>query len=123
MKLVYIAGPFRADTAWQVECNIRKAEELSLMVWRLGAACICPHANTRFFDGAAPDEVWLDGYIEILKRCDAVLLVDGNEWRKSRGTRIEVDIAKASGILVFESIPYLRNWLIVQKEKEGKANG
>jgi len=123
MKLVYIAGPFRADTAWQVECNIRKAEELSIMVWRLGAACICPHANTRFFDGAAPDEVWLDGYIEILKRCDAVLLVDGNEWRKSRGTRIEVDIAKASGILVFESIPYLRNWLIVQKEKEGKANG
>ena len=123
MKLVYIAGPFRADTAWQIECNVRKAEELSLMVWRLGAACICPHTNTRFFDGAAPDEVWLDGYIEILKRCDAVLLVGGSEWKSSRGTRYEINKAEELGLPVFTEIAFLADWLAVRKRMEGKANG
>jgi len=26
MKIVYIAGPFRAPAAWQVECNIHRAK-------------------------------------------------------------------------------------------------
>ena len=30
MKLVYIAGPFRAPTPWQVEQNVRRAESLAL---------------------------------------------------------------------------------------------
>ena len=71
-KLIYVAGPFRAPNSWEMEQNIRRAEALALEVWKLGLPAICPHANTRFYQGAAPDEVWLEGDIEIMRRCDAV---------------------------------------------------
>ncbi len=99
MKVVYIAGPFRAENAWEVEQNIRRAEELSLELWREGIAAICPHTNTRFFQGAAPDDVWLAGYLEVLRRCDAVLTVD--EWTHSAGAQAEVEEAQRCGVKVF----------------------
>lgn len=59
MKLVYLAGPFRGPTKWDVVQNIRRAESYALEIWKLGAACICPHLNTANFDGALPDQVWV----------------------------------------------------------------
>ena len=98
-KVVYIAGPFRAPSAWEIEQNIRRAEALALEVWRAGITAICPHTNTRFYQGAAPDEVWLEGDLEILRRCDAVLLTEG--WDESAGTLAEVAEAKRGKIPVF----------------------
>src|SRR4051812_23871364 len=109
MNVIYIAGPFRAENAWEIEQNIRRAEELALACWRAGFAVICPHTNTRFFQGAAPDEVWLEGYIELLKRCDAVLVVLPN-WDNSEGTQVEIKTAKESNIPVFYSFTELVNW-------------
>ena len=109
VRVVYIAGPFRAPSAWAIEQNIRRAEALALDVWWLGAAALCPHANTRYFQGAARDEVWLRGDLEMLRRCDAVLLVPG--WQSSEGTRAEVEYARNHGIPVFESLEELRAWL------------
>ena len=57
MKVVFICGALRANSAWDMEQNIRKAEELALALWRSGYAVICPHTNTRFFQGAADDGV------------------------------------------------------------------
>lgn len=109
MKVVYIAGPFRASNAWEIECNIRRAEGLALEVWRLGCAAICPHTNTRFFQGAADDNVWLEGDIEILKRCDAVITAP--MWMDSRGAIAEIVVANASGIPVFHTIDDLIRWM------------
>ena len=107
MKIAYVAGPFRAENAWEIEQNIRRAEEVSLEVWRMPGWCaICPHTNTRFFQGAAPDDVWLKGDLEILHRCDAVVLTEG--WRASSGTRAEVKAAVAHDIPVYESYVHLR---------------
>lgn len=120
MKLIYVAGPFRGANSWENENNIRRAETLSLEVWRLGAAVICPHANTRFFNGAAPDKVWLDGDIEILRRCDAIIVTP--DWRKSSGARAEVEFAIEHGIPVFSSVSTVANlqaraeWLALQAE-------
>ena len=105
MKVVYIAGPFRGPNAWEIEQNIRRAEQLALDAWRAGFAVICPHTNTRFFQGAASDSVWLDGDIEIMRRCDAVLLTP--DWEKSSGARKEVDVARAEEIPVFTSLEEL----------------
>lgn len=102
MRLVYIAGPFRAENAWKVEQNIRSAEALALEVLRAGFAAICPHSNTRFFDGALPDAVFLEAGLEILRRCDAVLLVKG--WEDSKGTHAEIAEAYDRGIPVFTSL-------------------
>ena len=109
MKLGYVAGPFRGPSAWDIEENIRRAERLALEVWKMGAACVCPHANTRFYQGAAPDEVWLDGDLEILGRCDFVLMTP--DWEKSSGARTEHDFAYHHGIDIFYDLDTLREWL------------
>lgn len=109
MKVVYVAGPFRGRCHWDVEENIRRAERLALEVWRSGAACLCPHANTRYFDGAAEDRVWLEGDLEMLGRCDAVVMT--TDWERSNGARAERRYAESRGIPVFESITGLVEWL------------
>jgi hypothetical protein len=109
IPLFYIAGPFRAKSSWKIEQNIRRAEELALKVWEAGAACICPHTNTRFFQGEADDSVWLDGDMEILRRCDAVLLAPG--WQESKGALKEKDEAERLAIPVFETIFEARVWI------------
>ena len=109
MRIVYIAGPFRAPNLWEQEQNIRRAEGLALQVWRSGAAALCPHTNTRFFQGAAPDEVWLEGDLAMLELCDAVLLVAG--WEDSSGARVEVARAEANNVPVFQTLEELRAWL------------
>lgn len=55
MKVIYIAGPFRGPDSWAIEQNVRAAEALALEVWRMGAVAYCPHAMTRFYQGAAPE--------------------------------------------------------------------
>lgn len=102
MRLIYIAGPFRADNAWEVEQNIRRAEGIALRVWRAGFAALCPHTNTRFFQGAAEDKVWLEGDLEMLRRCDAMVLVPN--WESSSGTRAEVEFAAVYGIPAFSCV-------------------
>jgi hypothetical protein len=108
VKVIFVAAPFRAPTPWEVEQNVRRAETLALEVWRLGAAAICPHANTRFFDGSAPDSVWLEGDREILLRCDAVIAAP---WEYSEGAQAEVALAHDQKIPVFFSIRSLNLWL------------
>ena len=96
MKVVYIAGPFRGPNAWEIEENIRRAERLALEAWRKGFAVICPHTNTRFFQGAAPDDVWLEGDIELLRRSDIILMTD--DWKRSSGARVEHIFASNNNI-------------------------
>ena len=125
MLVVYIAGPFRASSAWDIECNIRRAETLALEVWRAGAAAICPHTNTRYFQGAAPDEVWLEGDLAIMKKCDAVLLTE--DWDSSAGARRERQEAVLWGLPVFISrnqfeLPMeLKKYIEEKQEEESRA--
>jgi hypothetical protein len=107
--VVYVAGPYRAPSEWQVEVHIRNAERLALEVWALGAAAICPHKNTQRFGGAQPDGVWLRGDLAILERCDAVICT--GDWERSSGARGEVEHARLRGIPVFFGVEELRGWL------------
>lgn len=109
MKVVYVAGPFRGPNHWEIENNIRRAEALALEVWRHGAAAVCPHTNTRFFDGAAPDRVWLDGDLAILAKCDAILMTP--DWERSSGASAERQFAIDRGMPVFHSLYELAQWL------------
>lgn len=109
MVVVYIAGPFRAPSAWEIECNIRQAEALALEVWRSGAVALCPHTNTRFFHQAAPDGVWLKGDLELLRRCDVLLTTP--DWERSSGARAEVQEARNHGMSIFHTLAALRAWL------------
>ncbi len=101
VKVVYIAGAFRAKTQWEIMQNVRKAEDASLKLWKLGYAVICPHTMTQYFHNECPDKVWLDGCLELLKRCDAIYLVDG--WQDSAGSLEEYKLAKELGLLIMSN--------------------
>ena len=87
MKVVYIAGPFRGPTAWDIAENIRNAERVGFEIAKFGAMPLIPHANTAHFHGTLPDQFWLDGTMELLRRCDGIVFLKG--WEGSAGCRAE----------------------------------
>lgn len=103
MKVIFISGPYRALTEWDVVQNIRRAELAAVFVWQHGAAALCPHKNTALFGGVSgcPDQVWLEGDCEMLLRCDAVFAIPG--WRDSSGATGEVALARENKIPVLFS--------------------
>jgi len=111
MKVIYIAGPYRAANAWEVERNIRAAEEVALRVAEIGAVPLCPHSMTRFFHGTLTEDYWLEATQELLKLCDGVLLVDYAADIVSEGTRSEVNLAHRLSIPVFRNMAYLPAWI------------
>jgi hypothetical protein len=121
LPVVYIAGKYRADTAWQVQGNIRAAQEQALVVWKMGAVALCPHSNTGQFEGECEDSVWLEGDLELLRRCDAVLLLDG--WRESRGASAEHQAALKLGLPCFEVLGRLKRWVEEWKAQRVVAEG
>lgn len=94
MSLAYIIGAYRDKRgSYYVEQNIRAAEKIALMVWRMGAVVYCPHLNTRHFDGAMEDKVWLAGHIEVLRRSDFVVICP--KYKSSAGSLAEIEVARA----------------------------
>lgn len=96
MKLAFISGPYRAATPSGIVANIRAAEAVAIEYWRKGYAVICPHKNTALFDGLAPDSVWLSGDLEMLSRCDVVVMM--SNWKHSPGAINEEHLARQLGL-------------------------
>lgn len=112
MKVIYIAGSYRDKRGeWFVRQNIRKAEEYALAIWKLGAVALCPHKNTAGFGGAidSDENVWLVGDLELISRCDALLIVPG--WEDSEGTKVEIEFAREHGMPIFFQIETMKKWL------------
>ncbi len=109
MKLIYVAGPYRGRTPWAIEQNVRRAEELALTVCAMGAVGVAPHCMWRYYQGQFQDEYWLEAGLEVMRRCDAVALVDG--WETSSGTKAEIDRARLYGMPVFGHLEDLSDWL------------
>jgi hypothetical protein len=99
--IIYIAGPFRAATHWQIKRNILRAEELGILVAEAGAMPFIPHANTGSFHGLLSEDFWLDGTLELLRRCDGVALVRG--WELSMGATAERQEAQRLDMPVFDA--------------------
>jgi hypothetical protein len=117
IPVVYIAGPFRAPNAWQREKNIREAEELAFRVAECGAMPLCPHTNTRHFDGTLDDAFWLAGTLALLSKCDAAVFT--KRWEESSGAKAEMIFAVDHGIQVFkeEALPLGRFAFWLEKWK------
>lgn len=88
MKLIYVAGAYRAPTIFEIANNIRLAESVAAELWRRGAAVICPHKNTAFLDGVTSDENFLAGTMLMLEKCDAIVMLPN--WRSSTGAEAEL---------------------------------
>lgn len=105
-RIIYIAGPFRGPSNWAIVQNIRRAERLALEIWAMGHVALCPHLNTQNFQDALPDVVWLLGDLDLVARCDGVLLA--HNWEKSKGSVGEMKHAMLHGIPVFRTLSELR---------------
>ncbi len=98
MKLVYIAGPYRGSTDRATYKNIQHARKYAEKYWKAGYAVFCPHLNTAFFSGLVPEEHFIKGGIEILKRCDIIVMISG--WRNSVGSINEHQFAIDNNISI-----------------------
>jgi len=116
MKVVYVAGPYRARAENDVLRNILRSRQVALWIWRHGGVAISPHLNTAFMGGAALDETWLKGDLEIMRRCDGVVILPG--WQSSEGTKAELAEARKIGLPVFFWRPHSRR-LLEQWLREG----
>jgi hypothetical protein len=99
MKVVYIAGPYRSK--WGLPgrvINIIRARRWAKLYWRCGYAAVCPHSNSALMDGVVPDILFLNGGLEILKKCDMVVMIPG--WEKSEGAIKEREFALKVGVPV-----------------------
>ncbi len=120
MKIAFVGGKYRGETIHEVYENIQTAKRVSLDLWRMGYASLCPHLNTSFFDGAVydgDDDLWLKGALVMLRRCDLLVLVYG--WQGSAGARKEKDHADKWGIPTFEfpaDVEYLKEYAHLNKD-------
>jgi nucleoside 2-deoxyribosyltransferase len=85
MKVIYISGPFtNPDPIHGIERNINAASEYAAKCWAAGWSVICPHKNNKDFQHLSlPYELWIEGDIELLRRCDAILMLPN--WEESAG--------------------------------------
>lgn len=123
MKQIYVAGPYTADNAFEVEKNIMAAKATAMEVCALGmnAFPVTPHLNTPHFEGVRDGDYFIKGTKELMLRCDAVLLVLGANCTNSVGTQGEIKAANEAGLPVFTSLLDLRAWVAQQDRKEEDA--
>lgn len=110
MRVIYVAGRFSAPDQWQRARNVRAAEVVAFAVAQAGAMPLNPLAITHNFYGTLDEEkLWYPGTLELMRRCDAMILVPG--WEGSKGVTAEVEEAKRIGLRVFERVDELKAWL------------
>ena len=105
--LVYVAGPYRADTSELVAWNVKAASDMAAFLLKQGIEVVCPHSMTGGWERYSflTDADFLRNGLELLRRCDAVLLLDG--WEQSEGTLAEIECAEANKIPVFKTVDAL----------------
>ena len=102
MKVIYVAGPYRADGNEGMLANIVMARAYARILWKRGYAAICPHTNTAFMDGPdIPPDKFIEGDLEIIERCDAMFMLPG--WEKSEGANKEYALAVNLGMPIYHS--------------------
>lgn len=111
--LVYLAGPLRGTWS-EKRRNMRQAQRMARMLWLEGIAVYSPHLNSGWLDTPKTDQFILPANIDILKRCDALFIMNG--WRRSQGTKTEMRCAIDMKIPMFFNV-----WALVHISKRGKS--
>ena len=89
--MLYIAGKYRSNSTDGVKENIRVARAYAEKYWKLGYAVICPHTNSGLMESDVPEQLFMEGDLEIIKRCDVIVMLPG--WIESAGSRAEHELA------------------------------
>ena len=111
--IIYLASPIRPKGDQTLRGNIDNAKKIALELWGKGYTVFCPAANTDLPSEAAhalekPAKFWLDADLEILAKCDALVLIPG--WQDSEGCRGELVFAywKNMPIHIYPDLPEVK---------------
>lgn len=112
-RIVYISGKYaNGDTEKRGRPQaILLARAYAIDIWNLGAAVICPHSNSSYFekDATINPEEFLNGYIAMLHGVDAMFMLPN--WKSSKGSKIEYKYAEEMGIPIFVTKRGLKRFL------------
>jgi hypothetical protein len=97
--LIYVAGKYIADNVYEIRKNIRLAEDVGAKLLKMGFMVVIPHKNTGLMDGIIPNEEFVLRDLEIVRRCDAICMLEN--WTESKGAQMEYEFAKNHGIRTF----------------------
>jgi hypothetical protein len=100
--LLYISGQYNAPTFEGISKNIMEARKVAVNLWEQGFSVLCPHMNTAHFEvdtQKVTHEDWLQGDLEMLLRCDAIIMLP--DWEESAGAKIELNCAEQYKIPVY----------------------
>lgn len=102
--LAYIAGPLTNGNPLR---NLVDAIMTADALWLHGIASVVPHLSL-VADAVAPRpySCWMEGDLEILRRCDVLLRLPG----ESPGADLEVACAHERGIPVCHSVEAVLDW-------------
>jgi hypothetical protein len=100
---VYTAGAFSLNAHGTVLDNIGEAADVANAIYQTGAWPICPHTMGERFAGIWEQERCIDGTLEQMRRCDAVVMIAN--WLHSVGARDEQQEAIRLGMPVFYALP------------------
>lgn len=99
MKLLYLAGPYRAPLPYLVEQNVLVAQGVQAALVRMGYAVLCPHSNYHPIAGVVDEQGFLERDLVALGRCDGIVLLPG--WEQSEGSRVEKMTAEVCRLPVY----------------------
>ncbi len=99
MKVIYVAGCYRASCENDLFENIIKARTKARQLWHEGWSVICPHTNSMFMGDKEDGQLFLDGCLELVRRSDAIYMLKG--WEHSKGSKAELELAKSLGKQIY----------------------
>lgn len=105
VKGIYIAGPYRGRTEWDIELNIMTARLWAEEIMRKGWATYTPHVETAH-SGLSFDDIMARDLF-MLEKMEAICMLPG--WERSEGARMEYSKAVELGMKVYQSpmeVPY-----------------
>ncbi len=91
MRVIYVAGPYRANCENDLFENIMRARKKARELWHEGWVVICPHTNSMFMGDKEDFHMFLDGCLELVRRSDAIYMLKG--WSNSEGSKQELLLA------------------------------
>jgi len=104
-QLIYIACAFHAPTEFEKQLNVAAARRAGYQIAKAGFYPVMPTVNTSGFEEANTPEFWYNATMELMRRCDAVYVVDG--WHDSSGVKGEMDEAKRLEIPIYFTMKIL----------------
>ena len=75
IKVIYVAGALRGNFVEKF-FNKRKTKKVVGYFWRNNICVYSPHFNSGWVDSEETDKFVLPANIEILRRCDAMFVLD-----------------------------------------------